>query len=128
MMGTTTSLSAREALLQAFDQLFDYAADKLRIRVTEEEKEKARRDFAERTAAALEIIDKIQVEAIPTEVMQHMRDTIDGLSPAQVVGYVAALPLVRQTHELVRQIAYRAAEQRLVEQLIDQADDTYGGN
>lgn len=60
--------------------------------------------------------------------MQAMEEAIDHLSPAQVVGYLAAIPLAHQTQEMLRTVAYRAAEQRLLEHLINQADDTYGGN
>jgi hypothetical protein len=57
-----------------------------------------------------------------------MEDAIDNLSAAQVVGYLAAIPLAHQAQEMLRAIAYRAAEQRLLEHLVSQADDRYGGN
>ena len=41
---------------------------------------------------------------------------------------LASIPLAHQGHEMMRQVAYRAAEQRLLDHLIQQADDRYGGN
>ena len=121
-------MNGKEAVLQAFDRLFDKAASKLRIECSDGEKEEAKRHFAERFAAALDIAGAVSVPEIPEEVMQGMEQAIDHLSPAQVVGYLASIPLVHQTQEMMRAIAYRAAEQRLLDHWIDQADDTYGGN
>lgn len=121
-------MTGKEAVLLAFDRLFDKAAAKLRIDCTDGEKEEAKRQFAQRFSAALEVAGEVTVPEIPEEVMQGMENAIDHLSPAQVVGYLAAIPLAHQTQEMLRAIAYHAAEQRLLEHLIDQADDTYGGN
>jgi len=121
-------MTGKEAVLRAFDRLFDKAAAKLRIGCSQAEKEEAKRHFAERFSAALDAAGRVSVPEIPEEVMQDMEEAIDHLSPAQVVGYLAAIPLAHQAQEMLRTIAYRAAEQRLLEHLISQADDKYGGN
>jgi len=121
-------MTGKEAVLLAFDRLFDKAAAKLRIDCTEGEKEEAKRHFAERFAAALDVAGQVNVPEIPEDAMRSMEEAIEHLSAAQVVGYLAAIPLAHQTQEMLRAIAYRAAEQRLLEHLISQADDTYGGN
>jgi hypothetical protein len=118
----------REIVLRAFDRLFERAAAKLRVEVSEEERQEARRDFAERASQAIEMFAQMGVLEIPEEVMQHMEASLDQLSPAQLIGYLAALPLVHQAQELMRQLAYQAAQQKLLERMIEQADDTYGGN
>jgi hypothetical protein len=41
---------------------------------------------------------------------------------------LASIPIAHQGHEMMRQVAYRAAEQRLLDHLIQQTDDRYGGN
>jgi hypothetical protein len=121
-------MTGREAVLLAFDRLFDKAAAKLRLECSGGEKEEAKRHFAERFSSALDIAGQVMVPAIPEAVMHSMEEAIEDLSPSQVVGYLAAIPLAHQTQEMLRAIAYRAAEQRLLEHLIDQADDKYGGN
>ena len=50
------------------------------------------------------------------------------LSPAQLAGVIASVPLAQQTQEMLRAIAFRQAEQRLLEHFALQADDRYGGN
>jgi len=121
-------MTGKEAVLLAFDRLFDKAAAKLRLECSDGEKEEAKRHFEERFSAALDIAGQILVPEIPDDVMRSMEEAIEHLSPAQVVGYLAAIPLAHQTQEMLRTIAYRAAEQRLLEHLISQADDKYGGN
>lgn len=117
-----------EVVLRAFDRLFDRAAAKLRVEVSEEDKRKARRDFAERAAQASAMFAQMGLLNIPEDVMQDMEASLDKLSPAQLIGYLAALPLVHHAQELLRQLAYQAAQQKLLEHMIEQADDTYGGN
>jgi hypothetical protein len=121
-------MTGKEAVLLAFDRLFDKAAAKLRLECSDGGKEEAKRHFEERFSSALDIAGQILVPEIPEDVMRSMEDAIEHLSPAQVVGYLAAIPLAHQTQEMLRTIAYRAAEQRLLEHLISQADDKYGGN
>lgn len=121
-------MATRESVLNAFDRLFDRAAAKLRIECSREEKLEARRDFAERSASALDTIDQLQLGSLPPQMIVEMEAAIDQISPAQLVGYLAAIPLAHQAQESLRRIAYRAAEQKMIEQFISQADDTYGGN
>lgn len=121
-------MTGKEAVLRAFDRLFDKAAAKLRIECNDGEKEEAKRLFAERFSTALEVAGELSMPEIPEEVMRGMEDAIEHLSPAQVVGYLAAIPLAHQAQEMLRAIAFRAAEQRLLEHLVSQADDRYGGN
>lgn len=121
-------MTGKEAVLEAFDRLFDKAAVKLRIECTDDEKQEAKRHFAERFSEALDIAGQVVMPAVPDAVMRGMEEAIDQLSPGQVVGYLAALPLAHQTQEMLRVIAHRAAEQRLLEYLASQADDRYGGN
>jgi len=121
-------MTGKEAVLLAFDRLFDKAATKLRVECTDGEKEEAKRHFADRFSVALEAAGQISMPEVPPDVMRSMEEAIEQLSPAQLVGYLAAIPLAHQTQEMLRTIAYRAAEQRLLEHLISQADDKYGGN
>jgi len=121
-------MTGKEAVLHAFDRIFDKAAAKLRLECTTEEKADAKHHFAERFSAVLDVAGQVTMPEVPEAAMRQMEDAIDQLSPAQVVGYLAAIPLAHQTQELLRTIAYRAAEQRLLEHLVEQADDRYGGN
>jgi hypothetical protein len=102
-------MTGHEALLQAFDRLFEKAARKLSVECTEDEKAEAKRRFEERFAMLLE-------------------EGIEALSPADIVALLASVPLVTQAQELLRMLAYRAAEQRLLEHYIESAEDRYGGN
>lgn len=115
-------------MLSAFDRLFDKAATKLGLACDEQDKEDAKQTFAARFSAALDAVGQVPMKEIPDAVMQAMEEALERLSPAQVVGHLAAIPLAHQAHEMLRVIAQRSAQQRLLEQLITQADDTYGGN
>ncbi len=121
-------MTGREAMLQAFDRLFDRAAKKLHVECSADEKEAAKKQFEERFAAVLEAVDRVKIDGVPDEVLSNMEGAIDRISPTEVVGLLASIPLAHQGHEMMRQVAYRAAEQRLLEHLIQQADDRYGGN
>ena len=121
-------MNGKEALLQAFDRLFDTAVFKLRMECNVEDKEEARRHFTERFAAVLDVASQIPMHGIPDDVMRAMEDAVEQLSPAQVAGHLAMIPLAHQTQEMLRVITQRAVQQRLLEDLIDQADDRYGGN
>jgi hypothetical protein len=121
-------MTGREAVLQAFDRLFDKAAAKLNVTCDDDEKTAAKQLFADRFSAALDVAGQVTMREIPEEVMRGMEDAIDHLSPAQVVGHLAAIPLAHHAQQMLQTIAHRAAEQRLLEHLISQADDKYGGN
>lgn len=121
-------MTGRDAMLLAFDRLFDKAAAKLRIDYSEGEKEDAKHHFAERFSEPLDMAAQVIMPEIPEEVMRTMESAIDHLSSAEVAGYLAAMPLLHQTHEVLRYVAYRAAEQRTLEHLLENATDQYGGN
>lgn len=121
-------MTAKEAMLSAFDRLFDKAAAKLGIDCDEHAKEDARRTFADRFSGTLDMVAQVRMTQIPEDVMTAMEEAIDRLSPAQVVGHLAAIPLAHHAQEMLRLIAHRSAQQRILEHLISQADDQYGGN
>ena len=121
-------MTGREALLQAFDRLFDAAARKLNLTCTVEERAEAKEQFAHRFQAALEVANTVDIPALPTEVLEAMENAIAELSPAEIAGVIATVPLAQQTQEMLRAIAFRQAEQRLLEHVVRQADTRYGGN
>ncbi len=117
-----------DAVLSAFDRLFDKAAARLRVYCNDQEKQEAKRNFAESFSAALGLAGPVTIPQIPEGVMQAMEEAIDRLSPAQVVAHLAATPLVYHAQEMLRLIASHSAQQKALAHLIEQADDTYGGN
>jgi hypothetical protein len=121
-------MTGKDAMLQAFNRLFDRAAKKLNVECSAEEKETAKKQFEERFAALLDSLEHVKIEEVPDEVITSMEVAIDRISPTEVVGLLASIPIAHQGHEMMRSLAYRAAEQRLLEHLIKQADDRYGGN
>ena len=121
-------MTGREALLQAFDRLFDAASRKLNVVCTPEERAEAKEQFASRFDAALKVADKVELSEIPTGVIETMENAIAQLSSAELAGVIASVPLAQQTQEMLRAIAFRQAEQRLLEHYALQADDRYGGN
>jgi hypothetical protein len=121
-------MTGREALLHAFDRLFDAAAKKLNVVCTPEERAEAKTEFASRFAQALGIAEHVQVPELPGGVLEAMETAIAQLSPAELAGVIASVPLAQQTQEMLRAIAFQQAEQRLLEHFAQQADDRYGGN
>jgi hypothetical protein len=121
-------MTGREALLGAFDRLFDAAAHKLNVACTPEERAEAKEQFAARFASALEVAQKVEVTELPGSVVDAMEAAILALSPAELAGVIASVPLAQQTNEMLRALAFRQAEQRLLEHLAGQADTRYGGN
>ena len=121
-------MTGREALLQAFDRLFDAAAKKLDITCTAEERAHAKESFERRFGTALEQASVVEVPELPEKVVREMEAAIGNLSPAELAGLVASLPLAQQTQDMLRQIAFRQAEQRLLEHFAMQADTRFGGN
>jgi len=120
--------SGRQVILDAFDRLFAKAANKLRVEYTPEDLAAAKRSFEQRYAPLLEAISAAQVENVPPEVIEEMERAIENLSPAQVVGHLASVPLVHQAQEILRMLALQAAQQRLLEHVLAHASDEYGGN
>jgi hypothetical protein len=123
-----TDVHGRAALLAAFDRLFQRAASKLHVDCTPEERDEAKRHFAARYDEALRLVEQAEMPEIPEQTLERMETAIDELSPAAVAAHLATIPLARHVHEALRQIALRAAEQKLLEHLAGQADDRYGGN
>jgi hypothetical protein len=121
-------MTGRDALLQAFDRLFDKAAKKLSVECSDAEKAEAKQRFEERFSMALETLKSFELRELPDEAVAGMEDAIEKLSPADVVGLLATVPLVPQAQEMMRMLAYRAAEQRILEHYVKSADDKYGGN
>jgi hypothetical protein len=121
-------MNGRDALLQAFDRLFDAAARKLNTVCTPEERADAKEQFANRFDSALTIAQKVEVPELPGGVLEAMETAIAQLSPAELAGVIASVPLAQQTQEMLRAVAFRQAEQKLLEHFALQADDRYGGN
>ncbi len=121
-------MSARDAILAAFDELFDAAAAKLAISCTPEERAQAREHFAKRFDRALELAGTVEMAELPRPVLDEMKAAVERLPMAELAGVVASIPLAQQTQEMLRAIATRQAEQRLLEHLALEADDRYGGN
>src|SRR5262249_12750848 len=121
-------MTGRDALLQAFDRLFDAAARKLNVVCTPEDRAEAKEQFASRFEQALGIAERVQVPELPGGVLDAMENAIAQLSPAELAGVIASVPLAQQTQEMLRAVAFQQAEQRLLEHFAQQADDRYGGN
>jgi hypothetical protein len=118
----------KAALMEAFERLFARAASKLNVEFTPQDLEEAKRNFAERFEQILGAMDQVQAPAISDELLGRMESAIDELSPASIAAHLAAVPLGMHMQESLRQLALKAAEQRVLEHLVLQADDRYGGN
>ena len=121
-------MTGREALLATFDRLFEKAAEKLQVSCNDDERSEAKREFERRFQVALDVMQKIDVPELPEEIIREMEKAVERLSPAEIVGILASVPLAQQTHEMLRSVAFRAVEQRLLEHVVAQADSRYGGN
>jgi hypothetical protein len=121
-------MTGREALLLAFDRIFDKAAKKLSVECSDGEKAEARKHFEERFSMLLDALKQLELPELPDEAVAGMEDAIEKLTPADIVGLLATVPLVPQAQEMMRLLAYRAAEQRLLEHYVNTASDKYGGN
>ncbi len=123
-----TTPTGREAVLHAFDRLFDRAASKLNLDCSAAERAEAKQYFAQRYGDALQLLDQAQFPEIPEPTLVQMEQAVDGLSPAYVAAQLATGPLAIHVQEFMRGLAVRAAEQRVLEHLAGRADDAYGGN
>jgi hypothetical protein len=121
-------MNGRDAVLQAFDRLFDAAAAKLDVSCTAEERAQARANFARRLEQVLEVTSRLDTPPFPEEVIAEMRSAIAGLSTAELAGIIAGLPLAQRTQEMLRAAFLRQAEQKVLEHYAMQADTRYGGN
>jgi predicted Zn-dependent peptidase len=127
-MASGDGMTGRDVLLQAFDRLFDKAAKKLSVECSDAEKAEAKQRFEERFAMLLEALKSLELRDLPDEAVTGMEEAIEKLSPADVVALLATVPLVPQAQEMMRMLAYRAAEQRILEHYVSTASDKYGGN
>lgn len=127
-MVTVAEETMSSTLAQVFDRLFDKAIGKLNLECSEDERKEARESFALRFREALELIQNAGAGSVSAAALSEMEASIDDLSPAHIAGYIAVGPLAVHLHKVMRSIAAKAAEQKLLEQLIEQADDRYGGN
>ena len=120
--------TGRDALLEAFDGLFQAAAARLHVDVTEAERKDAKAQFAERFGAVLELTGRFESPPLPREVVLDMEAEIARISPVELAGVVAAIPLAQRAQEMLRHVALQHAQQKMLEHLALQADTRYGGN
>jgi hypothetical protein len=120
--------TGRDALLEAFEGLFDAAAAKLKVEVTDEQRRDAKAEFSDRFGAVLELTNRLQVPALPSEVRDEMIAEIAQISPIEMAGVVASIPLARRAQEMLRTAALQHAQQKMLEHLAMQAESRYGGN
>lgn len=119
----------RQAILDAFDRLFDAAIGRLGTDSTPEERAQARRQFAERITPALDALDAAQEPVLPAEVFDDMRQSIERLTPTDIAGLLASIPLAQRTHELLQALAFDRARQQLLVHLTEQATPSpYGAH
>jgi hypothetical protein len=121
-------MTGRDALLQAFDRLFSAATSKLDLEVTPKERADAKAQFAERFATVLDLTGRFESPPIPTEVLGELETQVTRISPLEIAGVVASIPLAQQAQEMLRAVAYQHAQQKMLEHLAMQADTRYGGN
>jgi ABC-type branched-subunit amino acid transport system substrate-binding protein len=121
-------MSGRDAILAAFDELFDAAAARLNVAVTPQDRDEARARFREHFEKALEAAGTVEMTELPRPVLDEMKEAVARLSMAELAGVVASIPLAQRTQEMMRAVAMRQAEQRLLEHYALQADDRYGGH
>lgn len=121
-------MTGKEALLQAFDRLFDAAAAKLNVQCTPEERADAKAQFVQRFGQALDMTAAIDVPGIPAEVLTQMEAGITDMSQSELAGLIASIPLAQQTQDMLRVLALRQAEQKLLEHYASRADTRWGGN
>ena len=121
-------MTGRDALLAAFDRLFMAAATKLNAEVSERDREEAKERFAERFAAVLDLTGRFESPPLPGEVVDEMEAQIQRISPVELAGLVASMPLAQQAQDMMRAVAFQHAQQKMLEHLAMQADTRYGGN
>ena len=127
-MLTFGRMTGRDALLDTFDRLFSAAAGKLQVEITPRVQADAKAEFAERFAAMLEMTDRFESPPLPSEVVAGMEAQIERISPVELAGVLAAIPLAQQAQEMLRAVAFQHAQQKMLEHLAMQADTQYGGN
>src|SRR5688572_20798284 len=98
-------MTGRDAILDAFDRLFATAATKLAVEPTPEERADAKQQFSDRFAAILDLTEKFESPPIPAEVMTAMESQIADISPVELAGVLAAIPLAQQSQDMMRAVA-----------------------
>ena len=121
-------MTGRDALLDAFDRLFEVAAKKLQVEVTAEQRGDAKDEFTERFGAMLGVADRFESPALPAEILEEMEQQIARTSPIELAGVVASIPLAQRAQEMLRSAALQHAQQKMLEHLAMQADTRYGGS
>jgi hypothetical protein len=121
-------MTGRDAILDAFDRLFTAAATKLSVEVTPEEHADAKQQFADRFSGMLDVTDKFESPPLPPDVLAEMESQISRISPVELAGVLAAIPLAQQAQDMMRAVAFEHAQQKMLEHLAMQADTRYGGN
>jgi hypothetical protein len=120
--------TGRQAILDAFDRLFEAAMSRLNVASTPEERAEARARFAERMRPALDAVDAAQKLELPPTAIDDMRQAIERLTPAEVAELVATIPLAQRTQAMLQTLALEQAHDRLLEHLTSQASSKYGGH
>ena len=116
-------------MLAAFDRLFAKTAQKLAVSYTEEDLAEAKERFADRMAKVMDALDGLPFDSsVPQDLLTLMENSIEEVSPLQIVAQVAAVTLMQHSQFVLQQVAQRAAQQRLLETALDNVDTTYGGN
>lgn len=110
----------------AFDQLFDTALGRLHATCSAAERADARARFEQHFANVLEIARGVDVPGVPVEALAELRASVENLSPADLAGMMASVPIARQTQAMLRTIARRNAERRMVEHMASAADTRWG--
>ncbi|HEV7731785.1 MAG TPA: hypothetical protein VGR62_06470 [Candidatus Binatia bacterium] len=119
-------MTGKDILLTAFDELFEAAITRLDATVTADERQEARAQFGRRFAGVLDVVGTLDVPELPREALDTMKGAIGELSPAELAGMVASIPLAQQTQEMLRVVAVQQAQQKMLEQLAMQADTRWG--
>ena len=121
-------MTGREALLDAFGRLFSAASTRLQVDLTPADKAEAKDRFEDRFAAVLDLTERFETPPLPAEVLAEMEAQVTRISPAELAGVVASIPLAQQAQEMLRAVALQHAQQKMLEHLAMQADTRYGGN
>jgi hypothetical protein len=120
-MATGDTMTGRDALLRAFDRLFDKAAKKLSVECSDAEKAEAKQRFEERFAMLLEALKSLELPIFRRGRRRH------GGAIEKLARRRRRLPRrcpVPQAQEMMR-LAHRAAEQASTPSA---PPATYGGN
>lgn len=120
--------SGREAFLAAFDRLFAKTAGKLQVEYSADDMAEAKDLFVERMEKILEVMATLPADALSASALDAMEQDVEELSTSQVVGQIAALPLIQHSQAVLQRLAHRAVAQKMIENALEQADSTYGGN